>query len=407
MTGTAKPQLPQVESRSLASKDQAAFEALAPGWRALEKCGNDLAFSSYDWNLQWWLHYGVRRGGRSRTLRGLGKAALYGLAARSRELYLMHGGDVRDPDWIAPLARLTYQPLGMALHCLEFLSAATAGFSDLLLAADAPQTIAGFLEALEAQPTEWDCIDLRHFPADSPTPELLAAAAERAGFAAQVTEDGSGLFAKIDAPWKATLQGKSKAAREVFRNQANRLARVGAQIRVLPDPSAEPHLVERVTEVEAAKQVRGAPTLRVMPGEEDFYRTLFATLGPRQRMYAALLELDGVLAAYEWGFRSGRKILAYNKAYRSEYRKFSPGTMLVPAVLDFGYENGYTEYDFVRGEESYKWRWATGSRPAWRVRIWQKSVRGRMARNIFFRAKPRMLRALSALRIRYMSPWEF
>jgi len=76
-------------------------------------------------------------------------------------------------------------------------------------------------------------------------------------------------------------------------------------------------------------------------------------------------------------------------------------------VLDFGYQNGYTEYDFVRGEEDYKFRWATESRPAWRVEIWSPRLRSRLAHFAFRRVKPLLLRLLSALRLRYMSPWEF
>jgi CelD/BcsL family acetyltransferase involved in cellulose biosynthesis len=133
---------------------------------------------------------------------------------------------------------------------------------------------------------------------------------------------------------------------------------------------------------------------------------LFQALGPRQKMYVALLEMDNRLIAYEWGFRTPDRILPYNKAYLPEYGRFSPGTMLVPAVIDFGYRQGCREYDFSRGEQPYKWRWATESRPSLRVEIWSPRIRSRLARIGFLSVRPLALRALSALRIRYTPSWE-
>jgi CelD/BcsL family acetyltransferase involved in cellulose biosynthesis len=401
---------PAVAPGSPVLTDEAGLGRLAPEWKRLEALPqNALPFLSFDWTVNWWRRFGAPPSPERarRTLRSVVRSALYAAGGRRRELYVMAGDTAAATDWLAPLGRLTYTPLGISLRCLEFLTASSAGYSDLLLGGDAERQVAAFLHALLARSEEWDCLDLRHFPNDSPTPALLVAAASVAGLRAELCPDGSGPVVPITGTWKEMLQHKSKSARQVFRYQANRLARASARIRVLADPSVEPGLVERMAAVEATKQFRGAPTLRVMAGDEQFYSDLFATLGPQGRLYAALLELDGELAAYEWGFRAASRLLVYNKGYRPEYHRFSPGTMLVPAVLDFGFEQGYKEYDFVRGEEHYKWRWATESRPAWRVRIWRPGFRSALARTVFLRLSPRVERLLSALRIRYVSPWEF
>lgn len=376
-----------------------ALHRLGPEWSHVEQLTLDVTpFSSFEWAYHWSQEFMRASRARQATRRAR-------ILRRNRSLFVVLGREDSGTTWIAPFVRVQYQLLGIRLHCLEFLTAPDASYSDVLGAGKEYQ-IRSLVSFLCEHASEWDCMDLRHIPSSSRTPERLLDAARHAGLEGRIREDEPWLVMKVESDWQGTLRRKSKATRGLFRNQANRLQRAGAVVRLLADPSVEPGLAARLAHIEAQKYVKAVPTLRVMPGHEEFYDTIFKQLGPKQRMYAALLEMEGRLVAYEWGFRTRDRIMVFNKAYLPEFARFSPGTMLVPPVIDFAYQHGCREYDFLHGQLAYKWRWASELRSARRIEIWSPAIRSRIAKTALLQVKPVTLRALSALGIRYTPPWE-
>jgi hypothetical protein len=88
------------------------------------------------------------------------------------------------------------------------------------------------------------------------------------------------------------------------------------------------------------------------------------------------------------GFRCGEKLWDFHGASDHSFSRISPGTMLVPALLDYGFSHGYKEYDFLRGEESYKMRWSTGVHQSYWLRIWSKSWIARAHALVYLDLKP-------------------
>ncbi len=105
----------------------------------------------------------------------------------------------------------------------------------------------------------------------------------------------------------------------------------------------------------------------------EVFQSLFDSLGPRGWVYVALMELGDRPLAWLMGFRCGKRLWAYQTAYDRSFSRLSPGTMLIPAVLDYGFSHGYGEYDFLRDdEEPYKLRWSTGCHETFGLQIWSR-----------------------------------
>jgi hypothetical protein len=51
-------------------------------------------------------------------------------------------------------------------------------------------------------------------------------------------------------------------------------------------------------------------------------------------------------------------------AYEPEAGRYSPGRLMLEALLEHGYRAGHHEFDFLIGEEDYKWHYATHTRVA-------------------------------------------
>jgi len=166
----------------------------------------------------------------------------------------------------------------------------------------------------------------------------------------------------------------------------------GLRIRVIEHPEAEPSLLEKFIFLERLKRVQGKLIAPLFADAPDLFQFLFESLGPQGWLYAALMEVGTDAIAFQFGFRCGHSSLGLFKGLQSRLSRPSPGTMLVPAVLDYGYANGYREYDFLRGEEEYKMQWSTGIHQTWRVVIWNRRRISRLRAFIYLDLKSALYR---------------
>jgi CelD/BcsL family acetyltransferase involved in cellulose biosynthesis len=74
------------------------------------------------------------------------------------------------------------------------------------------------------------------------------------------------------------------------------------------------------------------------------------------------LELDGRPAAAWYGWRLGERYSYYNSGLDPEFSSLRPGLVLIAAVIESAFEEGAAEFDFLLGDESYKYRFADAER---------------------------------------------
>ena len=56
-------------------------------------------------------------------------------------------------------------------------------------------------------------------------------------------------------------------------------------------------------------------------------------------------------------------------------------------MLDYAFQQGYREYDFLRGEEPYKLLWSTASHRTFRLLIWSKRRASRVRKLVYHDAR--------------------
>jgi CelD/BcsL family acetyltransferase involved in cellulose biosynthesis len=79
--------------------------------------------------------------------------------------------------------------------------------------------------------------------------------------------------------------------------------------------------------------------------------------------------LDGKKAAAYLSFRFTNRIWCYNSAWDWEFRDFSPGWVLLAYLIQWANENGIDEFDFMRGDEPYKYKFGATDRHIYRVTL--------------------------------------
>lgn len=361
-------------------KSEEQLLALREEWRQLESATlNANIFLTFDWAFGWWKHIGSND-------ECLGPKQLHVLALR-REGRLTG---------LAPFMLRSPSRRGLSVRKLEFLGGTFHDYNGLLFEGDLVGQAKALASHLATTQSMWDVADFRSLPAHSAAASSLEAALGRTELPFRVKSDDPCPFIPIRTDWQGFLKASSNRTRATFRNHFNRLKRLeaeGARIRVIEHPERESDLLRRMIEVENRKIVRGAPGLRLLGAAEAFFDFLFGAFGPADKLYVAVIEKPERLIAYEMGFRCGENLWAYAKAFDSAFGYYSPGTMLIPSILDYGFRSGYKEYDFLRGDEAYKLNWADESHQTVRIQVWKNQWRSRAAAWIYFSLRPRVYRS--------------
>jgi CelD/BcsL family acetyltransferase involved in cellulose biosynthesis len=103
----------------------------------------------------------------------------------------------------------------------------------------------------------------------------------------------------------------------------------------------------------------------VIPFHREFAR-LAAELG---WLRLSVLRLDGTSVAALYGFRYGSTYYFYQSGFDPDYAKHSVGVALMGWTIKAAIEEGAVEYDFLHGDEEYKFHWASGVRSLNRLEL--------------------------------------
>jgi CelD/BcsL family acetyltransferase involved in cellulose biosynthesis len=75
------------------------------------------------------------------------------------------------------------------------------------------------------------------------------------------------------------------------------------------------------------------------------------------------LMCDGVMRAAAFGFETDHGYYYYNSAYDIDAASGSPGVVLVASMIEAQIERGAEVFDFLKGDQRYKFRMGAESRP--------------------------------------------
>jgi CelD/BcsL family acetyltransferase involved in cellulose biosynthesis len=358
--------------------NHAALSNLEIDWNRLsEGAGNPNVFTTFGWFRAW-----IKR-----------------LACdRPASHFFPHVFVLRQGDHVAGLCPLTYRRtsrFGFGVRKLEFASI-FSDYNDLVLGSDQAGQTNAVVDYLAHNSEDWDVLDLRDLRGAGEDIALLESSLAHAGLPFLITPEQDGCpFTPIDGDAASLMKRLSGRRRKHLRRQVELASIEGLNTRIIENPQDEPFLLKTLAELEQKKHLHRSWAAFIGAYPEVF-QSLFDTLGPRDWLYVALLELRGQPIAFQLGFRSGSKLWDYTTAYDRSYSRFAPGTLLLPALLDYGFERGFDEYDFLRGEEPYKLVWSTGRHRRFRVLVWNKRRSSQIRKFVYYDVKNVIKSLLSA-----------
>jgi hypothetical protein len=105
----------------------------------------------------------------------------------------------------------------------------------------------------------------------------------------------------------------------------------------------------------------GGSELSGHPRLVSFQRQLISALSTTGLLRFDELWIDGECCGSVYGLDNGRTFYYYNAGYDSDYSNLSVGLILLGLSIKNAIERGNVLYDFLRGDETYKFDWADSS----------------------------------------------
>ncbi len=214
----------------------------------------------------------------------------------------------------------------------------------------------------DAQP-EWDVLDLHALRPEVAAPAAAAAAALGWTVRQEIEETCPALA--LPATWDEYLAGLGKKDRHELRRKLRRIETQPAAIRQAVRP-AGPDLAAAFTEFLTLHRLSGEAKAAFMtPMMAGFFRNLVAAGPPGLEI--ATLYVDEQPAAAYLSFCVGDRLLLYNSGYDPQYAELGAGFALLVYRIRAAISAGVRVFDFLRGDERYKYDLGAGDHFVYRV----------------------------------------
>ena len=311
------------------------FAALRPEWNDLvhRNCCDTL-FLTWEWQSTWWKHLGE------------GDLVLLGFRADDDDGRLVG---------IAPLYFARDQADRVVVH--EVGCRDVSDYLDLIIERGQEDAVYGaLLDYLEREAPAWDLVDLCNIPQGSLTFVRLRELAEARSYQTLVEIEDVCPLIDLPSTWDEYLAMLSKKQRHEVRRKL-RKAEAEADTRFFVVGPEHDLQAEMETFIDLHQKSTPEKDQFMDPQMQGFFFEVAQVLQQQGWLQLSFVEMDGVQAASLLNFNYGGDILVYNSGYDpAQFRHLSPGIIVTTRSIEQAIALGRNRFDFLRGDEVYKYR---------------------------------------------------
>ena len=222
--------------------------------------------------------------------------------------------------------------------------------------ADLQPFVVGLLDFLDTCPElgDWQILDCHNLLETSPTLPVLKAEAEARGWTCIVEKTYHAPSIPLTGDFETYLAGIDKKQRHEIRRKMRRAEETG---------SVRWYIVQEASSLEAEMNA----FLGLMANDPEKAAFLTEMMRAQMQLSAraafdagwlqlAFLEVNGEKAAGYLNFDYLNRMWVYNSGLDRRFMELSVGWVLLGHLLQWANENGRSEFDFMRGDEDYKYR---------------------------------------------------
>jgi CelD/BcsL family acetyltransferase involved in cellulose biosynthesis/SAM-dependent methyltransferase len=314
-------------------RDQTALQKLVPEWQDLwQRSLRATPFQTPAWLFSWWRTFApgelftitVRRDGRL-----VGLAPLY---IENRE------------------QRRRLLPLGLAV----------SDYLDFLLDPTMPQSAADAIAAhISNADIAWDLWELSDL---SPEADALRMKGPDDCETSTGPYQACPVLFLSDDPlqWQQVVPAPKRRDLRIARNRAGRLGDIAFSVATTDSVSLA---LDSLIHLHSLRwQTQNEAGVLADPRVQDFHRSAAPALAEAGLLRLYTLTIGGVLAGVYYGFLHRHRAYAYLTGFDPAFAFESPGTLLIAHAIEQATREGAREFDMLRGQEHYKYRWGAEDR---------------------------------------------
>lgn len=339
--------------RTSVLRTPAAIRAIEKEYRALfDRSSRASLYQRWEWLHQWWESFG---GGCHRPC--------WMTFHRAERLIGCAPFVTRRPG-LSPLRRL--EPMGVL----------RSDTMDLVIEDGEEEAVLQSFYASLCASRDWDLLDIQQIPEDSPTLAFFQAKQQETGCIIRKQEVCP--YTELPSTWEAFLQGLGKKNRYnvgyyrrlLERDFALWIGRVG--------PEDLESAMEELFRLHRLRwKQRHLPGAFYSEAIRGFHRSVAPALLETRTLDLYRLDLDGRTAAVLYCFAQNGRGYYYLGGFDPEYSRYSVGTVLTAYAIQQSIARGHSVFDFLRGDEPYKYRWNVKERFNFRVEWLRGGLRSR------------------------------
>ncbi len=311
------------------------FQQLQNEWNGLlARSYSNRVFSTWEWQSTWWSAYYP--------------GELWVITCRDDQNRL-----IGIAPWFIDLTE-QYGRVVRPIGCVE-----VTDYLDVIIDKDCTQVVMEALaEFAAAHKENYDLINLCNLPEDSPTYSDFAMILNQHGFEANLTQQEVCPVIHLPNEWDAYFEILDKKQRHELRRKLRRAEAAPETIDwyIVGEQHDLNEEIERFLHLMAASQYDKAKFLQD-PQNLAFFKAMVPITFKQHWLQLSFLMINGEAAAAYLNFVYGDSVQVYNSGLLPEkYGQLSPGIILLAHNIRTAIENGYKIFDFLRGNEIYKFR---------------------------------------------------
>lgn len=314
------------------------FWPLGGSWNELhQRSQSPNVFTRFEWQTTWWQHFGA-----------------------GADLSIWTLWEDEELVGVAPLMKQN--------GCLSLVGGrAVSDFLDFFAAPGYETQLAtAVIDKLRAE--QWQAITLRGLRRDSPFLPILPAVIGEAGWAANTEVEDVSPGVALPRDWETYVASMSKKNRHELRRKMRRLHDNTSWNWYVfsgqPVASADMDDFIRLLRMSSPDKARFMDERM----ERFFHVALGALIGAGLgRLY--FLEIDGRRVSSTVCFDQGEELWLYNSGFDPAYSAWSAGLILKALCLRDAIELGKKRFDFLRGDEPYKYHLGAIDEPVCSLRV--------------------------------------
>ncbi len=307
----------------------------------------NVPFLRYEYMQTWWEHRG-------------------GGEWKQTELLLISATENGQLIGIAPLF-LTEHDSQSALMLIGSIE--ISDYLDLIVRpADLPRFVTGLLDFIASHgPSTWRAFDWYNLPDSSPTLAAFKTEAESRGWTFTQEVYRPTPYIPIPGDFETYLASIDKKQRHEIRRKMRRAAESGFVRFYIVDGSS--NIESEINDFFELMVQDPSKANFLHPAMRAQMTAILQTAHQQGYLWLAFLEVDGVKTAASLNFDYRGKLWGYNSGVGSGHKELSPGWVLLANVIQWCCENDRHEFDFMRGDEEYKYRFGAVNRFVVRARV--------------------------------------